>query len=146
MKLDNHLFQSVVAALRSEDKVGDKRTTPRVGLTAEVSVTVIKNNRRERPIMIRVRDLSRTGIGFIHSKIIKQGSRLVIQLPMPEEEPRYVLCEVKHSRPVGAGLYAVGATFLDQDYIQPEQNATIAPPTAPSSSGAVDRIRRAILG
>ncbi len=145
MKLDNQLFQSVVAALRSESLDGDKRTTPRVGLTAEVSVTLIKNKRLERPIMIRVRDLSRTGIGFIHTKVIKEGSRLILQLPVPEEKPRYILCEIKHSRPVGSGLYAVGATFLDQDYAQPEECAASAPPVNQTNASAVDRIRRTIL-
>lgn len=145
MKLDNQLFQSVVAALRSEDKEGDKRTTPRVGLTAEVSITLMKNDRLERPINIRVRDLSRTGIGFIHNKNLRAGSRLIIQLPVPEEKSRYVLCEIKHSRPVSPGLYAIGATFLDQDYERPEECAASAPPMTRSASGAVDRIRRAIL-
>ncbi len=141
MKLDNQLFRSVVSALRSSRSEGNKRVLPRVGLTAEVNISFVIDDHVQPMVSVRVRDLSRSGIGFLHSVAIPMAARVILQLPVPGQRPRFVLCVVKHCRPVAANLFAIGAVFIDQDYARAEQCAA----NAPAAMHEANRIRDAIL-
>jgi hypothetical protein len=145
MKLDHALFKSVVSALRSGAETGDHRALPRVGLTAEVILKRLDRVSGDKTLNVRVRDLSRSGLGFLHSKSIREGSRLLLQLPVPEGEPRCVLCRVRHCRNVGNKLFAIGAEFVDLDEGGNGEKEGDARSNARSRPADVERIRRAIL-
>ena len=116
MKLDRKLFKSVVDALRGEGRRGDQRACPRVGLTAEVLIKPLGSNENQQMVVVRVRDLSRTGIGFLHTMSMHEGMEMLLHLPIPGFQPQVILCEVRHCRAVGEKLFAVGASLRKPEF------------------------------
>src|SRR5215204_3714285 len=83
MQLSNDQFHNIIDCLRSDNRGGrsvEKRQTPRVGMRAR-GVIVINNGKGEQPHTVQVRDLSKAGIGFLHTAAIEPETMLTLVLP-----------------------------------------------------------------
>jgi hypothetical protein len=112
MQLSNDQFHNIISCLRSDNRGGrtvEKRQTPRVGMRAR-GVIKISNGKSEKPQTVQVRDLSKTGIGFLHNAPIAEETIVTLVLPGEKQkghgDPMY---RVMQCRSVGDGFYAVGA-------------------------------------
>jgi hypothetical protein len=137
------------------------RKAARVSLGVIIMVRALVAGQLSPAFSVRVRDISATGISFVHERPIKQGSHIVFSLPSGlDAGPLHVLCEVRHCRLAADRVYIVGMCFLQLDYVLPAPASVVAaapgpagrrvgsPPTsAPNAKQSeIQRIRNAMLG
>jgi hypothetical protein len=109
MELSLELFNQIIRQLRSEDKTTrDKRLEPRVGLGGEVAMVNGVGGTR-RLATVRVRDISRTGIGLHCSRAMEPGETFVLQLNTDNDAHVWMMCVAAYCRAVTPGQYSVGA-------------------------------------
>ena len=109
MRMSAEMYEQIVAALRSDShRDRDKRREPRVGLAAEVDYVTVEEGKRIAGV-VRVRDVSPTGIGLFFSKQIDKRQRFVVQLYTNSEEPMWLVCQAAYCRRVDGGSFSVGA-------------------------------------
>ena len=90
---------------------GGLRRTPRVSLRGAATAFPVQGD-AAGGFAIKVRDVSRGGLGFTLDRAIAVGTPLTVGLPLPADaEPLRLTCHVRHCRQVRPGLYAVGAAF-----------------------------------
>jgi len=115
MALTAQLFQQIMKSLKSDQgrRQNEQRAKPRVGVhgRAELRCLPLTPGSKQK-ISVWVRDLSANGIGILHSKPLKAGTRFVITFPHPNEEHLNVVYIVAHTAEVSKGLYAVGARMF----------------------------------
>jgi hypothetical protein len=92
MQLTAEQFNGIIASLRSDPLAG-RRGAPRVGL--------------------RLRDLSVTGMGFVHSRPFPEGSHLVTRFHQADNESIAILVEVTRCKEVAPKTYEIG-TRIDR--------------------------------
>jgi hypothetical protein len=110
MKLSAEVFEQIMRHVRSDQPAdGDHRFHPRVGLTATASIVL--NAAPTREVAVRIRDVSRSGFGFLNHGPLRGGDRFLLKLPRHNAAPLTLDCEVINTRPVARGLWTVGATF-----------------------------------
>jgi hypothetical protein len=120
MMLSAQMFRQIVDALKSDaarDK--DKRTAPRVGLRAQVTIVSVSGERRRsrsgvfNPIRVRCRNLSASGIGLLHSSEIRSGAEFVVRLDASRlETPVHISCVVVHCNKLSSDLFSIGARII----------------------------------
>lgn len=64
------------------------------------------------------KDISTFGISFLHKRQFGNNERLLVTIEF-EEQPQYLLCEVKHCSQLGHTMHVTGCTVLDR--LDPEQ-------------------------
>lgn len=144
MNLTGKSFLAILEGLRVDKVQGDKRRAPRVGVSATVKIIPLENDKPQPALTVRVRDVAKGGVSFLHSRQMKEGIQFALQLSDGDEDPIYILCEVRHARLVADRLWAIGGAFLQHDYTLPKP----PPPPRPrprGERGEVERIRNAIL-
>lgn len=113
MNLSAELFNQIVEALRSDSaRDRDKRTAPRVGLRAQVTVLPAPGSRAtvER---IRCRNLSASGIGLLHTRQIAAGTEFVVRLAATGlAAPVHISCVVVHCNKQGPDMFSIGARII----------------------------------
>ena len=110
MRLSAEIFDQIVEALRSDRKGDrDKRLEPRVGMAGEAVLVSICDDGRQTSAPVRVRDVSRSGLGMIYSIRFAKDQRLIIQLQSLAGEPIWLICVAAYCRKIEEGHYAVGA-------------------------------------
>ena len=62
---------------------------------------------------VSTRNLSRTGLSFIHKTLIYPRQRVDIQLPLPDHSVRHLRGKVIRVRPAGVGLYEIAVEFTE---------------------------------
>ena len=113
--LSAELFKSIVNSLKS-DKAGrihELRSGPRVGVRGKLEVVLLAPD--GRPVgaaVVWVRDVSVDGIGILHTKALKVGSRFVARFPRHDEGSLTLVYAVTHAKDVTKGLYTIGAQLL----------------------------------
>ena len=155
MRMSAEMYEQIVAALKSDShRDKDKRREPRVGLAGEVDYVTVEEGKRIAGV-VRVRDVSPSGIGLFFSRQIGKRQRFVVQLHGNDDEPMWLVCQAAYCRRVEGGSFSVGARInqiLRAEQIQKmEVNtaaALAAPPRQPASLAMsdVERISKAILG
>ena len=76
---------------------------------------------------VRVRNLSRTGIGLIVDRHWAPGMALSVALPLPEGGTRPITARVIHATAQPGGSFLVGCAF-DVPLTDEEMHALLAPP------------------
>src|SRR4051794_11245102 len=99
MELSAELFHQIVEALRSDvSRERDKRTAPRVGLRAQVTILPPLGVRAPAQ-RVRCRNLSASGIGLMHTREMRSGTEFVACLPAAGlAKPVHIACLVVHCR------------------------------------------------
>lgn len=120
MRLSAEMFEEIVDALRSDghrDK--DKRLEPRVGMAGEATLISIGPAGQRLVSRVRVRDVSRGGIGLYFPTKFAIDQRIIIQLQSCHDEPIWLICVAAYCRRLEADRYAVGARI--RQVLRPEQ-------------------------
>jgi len=103
------MFNDIVEALRSDRKGDrDQRIEPRVGMAGEANLVSICDDGKRRISRVRIRDISRSGIGFCTSTKFAKDQRVIIQLQSFQGEPIWLICVAAHSRRLEADRFSIG--------------------------------------
>jgi hypothetical protein len=62
---------------------------------------------------VTTRNLSRTGLSFIHRTLIYPRQWVDVHLPLPDHSIRQLRGKVIHVRPAGAALYGIAVEFTE---------------------------------
>lgn len=103
----------------------DHRRNKRLRRDGKVIVTPAARGSLGKPIQVKLRDLSATGIGLTHTDRLEPGTQFVIQLPQPDKSVKTLLYTVKRCDP-HAGLNSIGAeltSVLRPETVQQAQMA-----------------------
>src|ERR1700722_10669894 len=152
MILSAEMFEQIADALKSDGRPGkDKRLEPRVGMTGEVMLLNVSDRRRRGVISVRVRDISRSGVGLYHSKPFTKAQRFIIQLSTIKNEPIWMICVTAYCRKLEDDRFSIGAR-IQQVLTAPEVEALSSKFNGSGGDLNVDnvvdinRISAAILG
>ncbi|HVX85261.1 MAG TPA: PilZ domain-containing protein [Phycisphaerae bacterium] len=92
---------------RSRYRVGAKVTYVAAGLGQAVTSEVMTRN------------LSRSGLSFLHPTLIYPGQRVNVRLPLPDRSVRHIGGKVVRVRPAvqggGRGMYEIGVEFTEME-------------------------------
>jgi hypothetical protein len=156
MRLSAEMYEQIVAGLKSDShRDKDKRREPRVGLATEAEYVSIDSEGKRTAGLVRIRDISQSGIGLSFPKQMEKKQRFVVQLYNDKEEPLWLVCLSAYCRRVDGGRFSVGARIhqiLKSDQIQKlEAHSAVAAAPARQQVAAVsmsdiERISKAILG
>ncbi|HET6251312.1 MAG TPA: hypothetical protein VFE47_26750 [Tepidisphaeraceae bacterium] len=114
MDLSAEQFIQIVTAPPAQptaDETPDQRRTPRTGLRTRAAIIPLGENAHPAAITIEVRDLSASGIGFLHEQKMALDEQFALVLPRTNDTPSVVLCSVAFWQPLARDLFAVGARF-----------------------------------
>lgn len=106
MQLTAEQFHEIISSLKS-DALHGRRAAPRVGLRLQVTIIpCTETNVKEQTAWLR--DLSVSGMGFIHDRPMQVGSFLVVRFNRDAGEAIAVLVEVNRSKQVGPTSFEIG--------------------------------------
>ena len=112
MHLNVDLFQQILKQIRSDRRdANDMRLSGRVGLTALATIATAAEP-KDHPI--RIRDLSKAGVGLLHHAPLEVGQAFVLRIAQARSRAAEISCQVIHCRSVSGGLYCIGAKFTSQ--------------------------------
>jgi hypothetical protein len=109
MLLSAELFSEILSKLTSDPKPergNERRNSPRVGVRAKIEV--MRHITGEHS-MVWMREMSRTGIGFLHAKKFVPGEMVHVHFPGADGGHVVGEYEVKHCTPTNGGPCIVGA-------------------------------------
>jgi hypothetical protein len=114
--LSSEQFYSIIESLRSDGRDGkttERRKQPRVGLSAIATIEYAMNKLRRR-VDVRVRNISKSGIGFIHDEPIEAGTNITLCLGGDGKGGRLKDLQyiVMSCRSLEAELFAIGAKVI----------------------------------
>ena len=113
MDLTAEALTEVLHSLRSDAPSGQmrRRKLPRVGVRLRLMILPCgEASATAGPAVVRLRNISRHGFGFIHSRPLAIGQAFVITLPREAGGSVQMLGRVERCRPLdGGGSYDVGA-------------------------------------
>src|SRR3954465_13697273 len=110
MRLSAEMFNEIVDALRSDRKGDrDQRIEPRVGMAGEATLVSICSDGKRQVSRVRIRDVSRSGIGFCTGTKFGKDQRVIIQLLSHGGDPIWLICVAAHCRRVETDRYSIGA-------------------------------------
>jgi hypothetical protein len=110
MKLSAEQFVQIVETLRSDPPFG-RRVAPRVGLRLRATLIPCIADEPVTRDLVWVRDLSTTGIGFVHKRGLPHGAFVIVQFQGDGAAQVSVLYKVQRSRQVGSETFEIGAAM-----------------------------------
>jgi hypothetical protein len=159
MRLSAEMYRQIVEGLKSDShRDKDKRREPRVGMAGEVEFVTVDESGKRIAGLVKVRDVSRSGVGLLCTKQVSAQQRFVIQLASSNGEPIWLVCSTAYCRQVEMGRFSIGARIVQLlraeqiQQIEAKAAATHAASAASSRTlphedqAAIARISRAILG
>ncbi len=114
VELSAEQFCAVINSLKGE-KVSDgsdERRQPRSDIKASASIILLRDSSHPGALNILIRDLSQSGIGFLHERPMSLDEEFALVLPRSGDTPSIILCSVACWQPLAKSVYAVGARFL----------------------------------
>jgi hypothetical protein len=113
-----HRLQDLKGNL-DESLYAERRSHPRRTLAQPVLVTPCEN--LDEPLVcesdvVMARDISSSGISFIHSRRL-QSSQILVTLNFKDALPTCMLAVVRHIQPVRQGFYLAGTQFLQRVHL-----------------------------
>jgi hypothetical protein len=109
MRLSAEQFTDIIASLKS-DAAGGRRNSPRVGMRLQVPIIPCLDDARQvKEQVVWLKDLSITGMCFVHGSGMPIGSFFVARFAREKDEPLAVLLEVVRCKKLGATSYEVGS-------------------------------------
>ncbi|MDB5354753.1 MAG: hypothetical protein JWN24_1206 [Phycisphaerales bacterium] len=100
-----------LGAAPSSEVGADQRRRPRAELDARVDLIPLSDQSNPAAISVKVRDLSPSGIGFLHDRQMALDEQFALLLPRDGDTPAVVLCTVAFWQPLARDLFAIGARF-----------------------------------
>lgn len=95
------------------DKTDERRTTMRSRYRVSAKIIVELAGGKTAQFEVTTRNLSRTGLSFVHRNLIYPRQIVQIQLPLPDRSVRHMQARVIRIRPAGTGLYEIGVEFTE---------------------------------
>ena len=114
MRLSAEQYEQIVAALRSDQgrkRSKDKRVAPRVGVRMQALVIPCTPTHVPQTHLLRIRDISVTGIGLVHSEALLAGSYFLAGFQRGNGETLLVLYRVVRCGSIGHRQFSIGASF-----------------------------------
>ena len=116
MDLTAETLLEVLRSLRSDAPAAGqmrRRQLPRVGVSLRLLILPCGGSADAGgPAVVRLRNLSRHGLGFVHNRPLALGQSFVITLPREAGGSVQMLGRVERCRPLdGGGSYDVGAAI-----------------------------------
>ena len=109
MRLTAQQFTDIISSLKSDD-AGGRRTSPRVGMRLQVPIIpCLDDASLVKEQIVWLKDLSVSGMCFVHGKRMPIGSFLVARFARERDEPLAVLLEVVRCKKLGPTTYEVGS-------------------------------------
>jgi hypothetical protein len=109
MRLSAEQFTDIISSLKS-DTAGGRRNSPRVGMRLQVPIIPCLDNAAQvKEQVVWLKDLSVTGMCFVHGTGMPVGSFFVARFAREKDEPLAVLLEVVRCKKLGANSYEVGS-------------------------------------
>jgi hypothetical protein len=106
MHLTSEQFHQIISTLKS-DALSGRRAAPRVGLRLPVTIIpCAETNVREKTAWLR--DLSVSGMGFIHDGPLPVGGFLVVRFDRDAGQALAILVEVTRCKQVGPTSFEIG--------------------------------------
>jgi hypothetical protein len=110
VRLSAEMFSEIVDALRSDRKGDrDQRIEPRVGMAGEATLVSICEDGKRCVSRVRIRDISRGGIGLCSSTKFNKDQRVIIQLLSVAGDPIWLICVAAHCRRLESDRFSIGA-------------------------------------
>jgi hypothetical protein len=97
-------------AVTDKERRNTRRSRYRV--SARISYTP-PGATRPKSFGVFTRNLSRTGLSFLHKTLIYPRQGVEVQLPLPDRSIRHLRAQVVRVRPAGAGMYEIGVEFTE---------------------------------
>jgi hypothetical protein len=117
MQLTSEQFHEIISSLKS-DALSGRRAAPRVGLRLQVTIIpCTQTNVVEQTVWLR--DLSVSGMGFIHNRSLPVGGFLVTRFQRDQGDAIAVLVEVTRCKQVGPMSFEIG-TRIERDVTRDE--------------------------
>jgi len=92
----------------------DRRYTKRGRYRVNAKISYMPAGReRSTSFEVTTRNLSRTGLSFIHKILIYPRQFVDVQLPLPDKSVRHLRGKVIRVRPAGVGLYEIAVEFTE---------------------------------
>ena len=116
MFLKAEQFEQIVRQLRSEGPKSpnsERRSSPRVGLRAQVRLIECKTDAESPTLTAWVRDVSAEGVGLLLPQAVQPGTYLVMSLPTTRRKNANLdlLFLAVRCEPLSNGQFSVGARF-----------------------------------
>src|SRR5271156_3148231 len=113
MELSQELFDRLAGCSRMRgDKAGqDRRKARRIPVTVRTTLMQLRGGALGPTVSVRLRDISRTGLGLLHTESWELGTQLVIDLPSRSDRGIWARVVVTRMQPISATLFLVGARF-----------------------------------
>lgn len=155
MRLSAQSYQQILASLKSDAlKDRSKRREPRVGLAGEAEFVTVNESGTRSAGLVRLRDVSRSGIGLLFNQAMAAKQHFVLRLHSYVDEPIWLVCSTAYCRPIESGQFAVGARIIQllsaEEIHKIEAKAAAAKPATAKPTTAqeadISRISKAILG
>ncbi len=86
--------------------------SPCAGVAADATLIPLDDSTRPASVCVQIRDVSASGIGFLHWQKLSLDEQFALVLPQKDNSPAIVLCAVAFWQPLELDLYAIGARFL----------------------------------
>ncbi len=130
--------------LHSDEKMSprhEKRKEGRVGVRCSVEIIPrLCNDDGDKPVRVKVRDISSSGIGLLTHLHIDVGVEMICPLPCEDGSRVQVVMTVRHCYQVSKGLYSIGASF-DRSLVPTSGKAApVATNTATSAGTAATAV------
>jgi uncharacterized membrane protein YcjF (UPF0283 family) len=154
------MYKQIVEGLKSDSHQNrDKRREPRVGMAGEVEFVTVDDAGKRVAGQVKIRDISRSGVGLLFTQNLASWQRFVIQLASSTDEPIWLVCTAAYCRRIEEGQFSVGARIMQ--LLRAEQIHQIEAKSAATHKAAamvparkvlkedqadIARISRAILG
>ena len=119
MELTAEVLLDVLRSLRTDAAAAQmrRRRLPRVGVRLRLTILPCgpaepgRLAERPTPAIVRLRDLSRRGLGFVHTRPLAIGQPFLITLPRQAGGLVHLLGRVERCRPIDGGAFDVGGSI-----------------------------------
>lgn len=107
-------FEKVIAGLQAQTAESEGRRVPRVQIRGMATMILDHGTASALPNPVRVRDVSRGGVGIVHHEALLSGATLTLQLPYSTGATVSLRCVVRHCRAAGSDQFFIGLGFLER--------------------------------
>lgn len=117
MELTAETLLEVLRSLRCDPTSAAmrRRRLPRVGVRLRLKILPFGEGgagpRMPQPAIVRLRDLSRRGLGFVHSAPLEVGQSFIITLPREAGGHVHMLGQVERCRALEGGSWEIGSSI-----------------------------------
>ncbi len=96
------------------DSVQERRATgrSRYRVTARIGFQMA-SWAKQLAFDVTTRNLSRTGLSFVHKQLLYPGQVVDVQLPLPDKSVRHMRAKVVRVRTAGRELFEIGVEFTE---------------------------------